>query len=138
MSRKQKIKTNKTHVEMLKDIKAQFGSIPSSGTTLLFPGQYPKVLDEINIPLRNKKGLLGTTLTNPDGNNVHLGVSFENDRKDKEDVVIIKDYEIDILHKGEIEKVDSRYKQTHHGNKDYLRKNQKKGKINYEIIYKAD
>jgi len=123
MSRKQKIKTNKTHTEMLKDIETQFGATPSSGATLSFPGQYPKVLDEADVNLRNKKGLLGTTLTNPDGDNIHIGISFEDGSKDKEDMVVVKDYEIDILHRGRIQNIDPRYKRIHHGNKDYLREN---------------
>lgn len=107
---------------MIEDIETQFGPMPNSGATLSFSGQYPKILDEANVNLRNKKGLLGTTLTNPNGNNVHIGVSFEGESEDKEDVIIVKNYRIDILHRGEIEKIDTRYKGTHHGNKDHLRR----------------
>lgn len=98
-----------------------------SGATLALPNHFPQTFNSIGIRTRNLNNneLLGITITRPNNNELVFGPAYfdKKESKDNEDIYVLYKFESKITYypKGAFEALNSLYKDTHKGRKDYLR-----------------
>jgi hypothetical protein len=109
------------------DLRALLPFAPAVGATQAFDVKFPQPFESVGFKPReaSRNTALGLTVTRPSPDLVYFGVAYD-DHKDgltDEDIFAldIPAKEMSYYGRGWVEKIDPRFKGTHHGDKPYLR-----------------